>query len=139
MLRAIKGLVEELGGTFDPLHWIIDFEMAMYYALLAEFLNCKVHGCDFHRKKANLHHGFTELGLKKLFSENPILNKQYKRFLNIGHLPEALIPVAFDFITADLLPILRPFANYFQDNYIGRNGAPGRFPMSFWNVYERYV
>ena len=116
----------------------------MYKALLEEYKNdqnpdFQVLGCNFHQKKGNLHYGFTELGLKKLFSENPILNKQYKRFLNTRYLPKALIPVAFDFITTDLLPILRRLANYFQDNYIGRNGAPGRFPMSFWNIYERYT
>ena len=82
-----------------------------------------------------------EAGLQRRYQNDPTINAHVRRLMALAFVPPEDIVAVFEELEKNVDPCLEPVLDYLEDYYVGRRARVGRkdprFPISWWNVYNR--
>ncbi len=137
--RAIQSL-KGLAPNWQPRSWLSDFEQAFLASLREEFPGIEITGCFYHYMQS-LYRRIQGDGLAQAYANEEEFAVQCRLFGALAFVPLNDVQAAFDAVRQqpDFDPRLRPFLNYYEDTWLGRNGVNARFPPHLWNVNHRVL
>ena len=135
--RLLRQLVT-LRPTLNPLSILSDFETATLNAISAIFPEAQMIGCSFHLAQ-NLWRKIQKSQLVTFYRENEHARLMCKMLLALSYVPERDVQFVFEVLIEDFPDELKPIANYWEQNYVGRrlHDITPRFRIDFWNMHDR--
>ena len=129
--------------SLDPISVLIDFEIATKNAITSAFPNSSIAGCFFHLGKS-VWKKVNNVGLREKYVSEENVRTLIKMMTCIAFLPTYDVIRGFEAIRdlENYDECLDIVFDYFEDNYLGRPMTNNRrrrpkFPLSWWNVYNR--
>ena len=134
-------ILKELIPSFNPQRAMIDFEMAVFNSLDSNFPEIKTSGCFFHFCQ-NMWKKIQTLGEEVIrnYSENAEFSLACRLLPALAFVPENSVEECFEEVAnyiEERYPELAELVDYFEFNYIGGRRREARFPISWWNQFER--
>lgn len=153
--ETYDAVLDEVFSAFDldynPDYIMLDFESALWAALINRFPNAMIRGCYFHFLRA-LFKKIKHCGLQSEYNNNPCYSTQLKYLIALAFVPIQDVEFVYSQIisqgifTNDSHPLasnLKNFINYFERTWVGKanrvltsNRGSARFPPKVWNMYD---
>lgn len=111
-----------------------DFELAAINAARLVF-ECEIYGCFFHLSQS-FWRRIQQDGLKNWFKDDK-LRITFRKTQALAFVPVEDVKECFKMIKDDAPRTATSFLTYIENNYVGSDTKKSRFPLEFWNLYNR--
>ena len=142
VFQKIKDIVEEDGSSRVE-RIIVDYEMAMWNAMRAVWVNARVRGCWFHFCQC-IYRKVQALKLVKSFYEHYQVQKMVKRLMCLPLIDANNIPMVFDRLRDDKYqdiiadnPVVKALFDYFEKQWIRGTGTG--FKPEDYSVFRQLI
>ncbi|KII66875.1 hypothetical protein RF11_08087 [Thelohanellus kitauei] len=142
VFAIIRGVVD---GN-QPGSILMDFEMSMMNAARNIFPDSSIKGCFFHLGQCIWRKIQESALVLRRYKDEPDFCLNIKTLMALAFLPPSDVIVGFETLVtspffADNIEELQYITDYFEDNWIGRNGhnnirRNARFPIHMWNLMQ---
>ena len=134
----------------EPRKVIFDYEKAIISSMMKEFIKNEVKGCNFHFGQA-IWRSCKNIGLQTEYTNNPLIKKIIRHFLNLTFVPEEHIVEGCEHILNEitkkyLKEIFNELRLYFERNFIGKFDdvecviiAKPIYAVKMWNSYKKVI
>ena len=135
VFNILRDHITRVGGLFNPITILSDFESGLIAAIRQQFPNAKHSGCHFHFTQAVIRK-VRDLGLAipYLNPETPEISKFVQMCMALAFIPEHEVIEQFDICEKSVLPTesfaLTEFISYFRLTWLN-----SIFSISLWNKY----
>ncbi|CAK5085730.1 unnamed protein product [Meloidogyne enterolobii] len=128
---------------FNPTLMSLDFDQPIIDAVKTIFPNIRLNGCLFHLFR-NIRKRLAEEDLIQKYRSDPVFAECVRMFTGLAFVPVPHLTNAIQHLNAAILPELDQFIGWFLLNYTGVPLPDGtltraKFPIEFWNVYDRLI
>ncbi|KAL7078821.1 hypothetical protein ACQ4LE_002683, partial [Meloidogyne hapla] len=136
-------MIRNAWPDFNPTLMSLDFDQPIIDAVKIIFPNIRLNGCLFHLFR-NIRKRLAEEDLIQKYRSDPIFAECVRMFTGLAFVPVPHLTNAIQHLNAAILPELDQFIGWFLLNYTGVPLPDGtltraKFPIEFWNVYDRMI
>lgn len=148
--KYLLTILKDIQPALNPTDVTLDFEKATMNAIVEEFPNAEIHGCNFHFGQ-NVWRHVQAVGLQTVYANDDDFAQNIKLLTALAFVPTDRVVDAFEeLMTTDFYSenstskhrdAIQQLATYFQNTYMYRVTRMGKqeealYPPRLWNVFD---